>query len=1256
MNKRFSNALTAVAGLMIGSTILTASGMGVHASEAVNFMQTEPEEVFITDNAGESEELLEGFMHKQAYSKSSVKTRNSKRRSTLSGVNVYIYDELKKSIEKIANGELASSKMTVSISLKDYFGDNWKDKYTPADFGLSSFRDSDGYLSAEVTKTLTGYLGYEPSKITKALRFDSPYEMYWFGNSTSHSTGFSCQIYGDGTTTWLELDEVQNYTFSFTVSANYSVSGEKDTFDVDTNKCKAVKTAAANANAIIRANAAKNDYEKLKAYNDAICELNTYNKQAAKDDSTPYGNPWQMIYVFDEDPTTNVVCEGYAKAFKYLCDGSTFENSLIECYIITGTMSDGKESEGHMWNHVRMDDGKIYLVDVTNCDSNSVGYPYKLFLAGGKKVGSTTWLKPNKVNVYYTCDTDTISTYSVTERTWSETDYNAADAQDAQKVTVTFDPNGGQLETNTRVVSAGINIGTLPTPTRTNYIFDGWYTEKTGGRQIGTAETFDADTTVYAHWTGVNVSVIYKNNDGTNNNTQKIVRYGEAYGTMPQITRTGYTLDGWYTEKDGGVKVTVDTVISNPNTHTLYAHWNANACTIIFDANGGQVGETSRNRNYDAQYGELPVPTRAYYSFDGWYDAPEGGKNVLDTYAVKGDITLYAHWKKIELTASFDSNDGSGKITRKAVTYGETYGELSVPSRTGYAFEGWYTSEQGGSRITADTIVSYSSDHTLYAHWKVNTYTVTFDANGGQAEEVSRTRNYGEAYGAFPEATNGYLKLEGWYDAREGGNQINISDKVKGDITLYAHWYELGLNATFVKNDGSGKTTIIRVIYGKPYGELPIVTNEGYTFEGWYIEDQGEPITADTLVLTDKSHKIYARWATIQEPQDENAEYSLSTIPNKSIRIFEKNTVEATLLKNGSVVQDLTDYRFEWGNYASDSGNYCEIKPLSQRQDSVVIEFFNKYSNADKGQFYLKVYEGTNPEPIATTKFTFFYKIYNMTVSFDYNGGTGSASPIHVTEGKPYGPLPTNAYREGCNFDGWFTAPDGGYEVTEDYVVGETQDHTLYAHWSWDVSKQQGQNQNQQQEQNRQADEPDANENGGQAQNNESQDRTPEEPVQDTIVAIDNNDQNAQLPEGGMVENGGNEYQLSESGTASVAAANDKNVTSVNIGSEVSYGGQTYKVTEIKSSAYKNCKKLKSVTIGSNIVKIGSNAFNGCKNLKNITIKANNLKSVGGGSFKGIKNGAKITVICKDKKTYNKIVKKLKKAGAKKAKFKFKKG
>ena len=100
----------------------------------------------------------------------------------------------------------------------------------------------------------------------------------------------------------------------------------------------------------------------------------------------------------------------------------------------------------------------------------------------------------------------------------------------------------------------------------------------------------------------------------------------------------------------------------------------------------------------------------------------------------------------------------------------------------------------------------------------------------------------------------------------------------------------------------------------------------------------------------------------------------------------------------------------------------------------------------------------------------------------------------------------------------------------------------------------------------------------------------------------------------------------------------------------------TYKISVIEGNAYKNCKKLTSVTIGANVEKIGSGAFNGCTNLKKITIKGNNLKTVGSGSFKKIKKGAKITIICKDKKTYDKLVKKIKKAGAKNAVFKFKKG
>ena len=90
--------------------------------------------------------------------------------------------------------------------------------------------------------------------------------------------------------------------------------------------------------------------------------------------------------MFDGDPETNVVCEGYAKAFQYLCDLSTFSDPNINSYIVTGVMAGGTGAGPHMWNMVTLEDGNHYLVDVTNCDGDpnssevSIGYPDKLFL------------------------------------------------------------------------------------------------------------------------------------------------------------------------------------------------------------------------------------------------------------------------------------------------------------------------------------------------------------------------------------------------------------------------------------------------------------------------------------------------------------------------------------------------------------------------------------------------------------------------------------------------------------------------------------------------------------------------------------------------------------------------------------------------------------------------------------------------------------------------------------------------------------
>ena len=105
----------------------------------------------------------------------------------------------------------------------------------------------------------------------------------------------------------------------------------------------------------------------------------------------------------------------------------------------------------------------------------------------------------------------------------------------------------------------------------------------------------------------------------------------------------------------------------------------------------------------------------------------------------------------------------------------------------------------------------------------------------------------------------------------------------------------------------------------------------------------------------------------------------------------------------------------------------------------------------------------------------------------------------------------------------------------------------------------------------------------------------------------------------------------------------------------ITVNGTKLKVTAVGASAFAGNKKIKTVTLGKNITKIGTKAFYKAKNLSQITVNGNTIKSIGKNAFSGVKKNCKITVRAKDKKQYNKIVKLIKKAGAKKVKFAYKK-
>ncbi len=317
-------------------------------------------EVEMPDN----DELFEGYIAQLFYGDAGISLYGNVGGASLTGTAQTIYNTLKTNIEKVANGELTSTVFSV---------------------GDISFADAPTSEAAEAK------LGEMMSDILGYLLMDCPYDLYWFN-----------KVSGGGIRSTYGLSSAKpgvllNVSVTFAVANEYR-GGEHQ---VDPSKVSTPKVAAAKAKEIVNKYAGKSDYEKLKGYKEEICNLVAYNHGAAdKGTNTPYGNPWQLVWVFDGEASTNVVCEGYSKAFQYLCDLSTFNNAV--CYTVTGEMAGGTGAGGHMWNIVTLD-GKNYLVDVTNCDDGTVGAPDKLFLAGARGTVNDGY---NSCNVTYKYDAD----------------------------------------------------------------------------------------------------------------------------------------------------------------------------------------------------------------------------------------------------------------------------------------------------------------------------------------------------------------------------------------------------------------------------------------------------------------------------------------------------------------------------------------------------------------------------------------------------------------------------------------------------------------------------------------------------------------------------------------------------------------------------------------------------------------------------------------------------------------------------------
>ncbi len=297
-------------------------------------------------------------------------------------------------------------------------------------------------------------------------------------------------------------------------------------------------------------------------------------------------------------------------------------------------------------------------------------------------------------------------------------------------ITVTFDANDGTVNEPSKSVCYGQTYGTLPEPSRVNYDFKGWYTEKVEGTEITENSKVEAlaNQTLYAHWAERRVTLKYDANEGSVSPTYKIVKYGDVYGTLPLPKRANYSFDGWFTSASEGSQVSDLTKVRSSSNITIYAHWTPNPVTLTYNPNGGKVSPSSNTLSYGDSYGTMPEPERENYKFEGWFTSASGGSavNAQTKVTSSDDITIYAQWTIKPLSDwTLESKVPSGaKIEQEKWKYTKTsYTESTNSSMSGWTSNGNYWKQTGsGSKNYASFPSGFDKGHKIYTEFMKKPY------------------------------------------------------------------------------------------------------------------------------------------------------------------------------------------------------------------------------------------------------------------------------------------------------------------------------------------------------------------------------------------------------------------------------------------------------------------------------------------------------------------------------------------------------
>ena len=378
-----------------------------------------------------------------------------------------------------------------------------------------------------------------------------------------------------------------------------------------------------------------------------------------------------------------------------------------------------------------------------------------------------------------------------------------------------------------------------PTKTRTEeytYEFDKWSPEIT-------KVTSDQEYKATYKKTKNKYTITYIN-DGEEYHKETL-EYGSVITSIQDPTKEGHTFTGWYTKDNEKVSYPI-TITKNI---TLYSKYEINSYKVSYYNEGKKYIDDQK-----INYGENALkpntnPSKIGYTFKYW-SLKENGEEYEFSTKITKDITLYAVYEINKYTVTY-INEGI-EYHKETAEYGSVITSIQNPTKEGYTFTGWYTKDN--EKVSYP--ITVTENITLYSKYEINSYKVSY-YNEGKKYIDDQKINYGE--NALKPNTDpskiGYTFK--YWSIKENGEEYEFSTKITEDITLYAV-YEINKYTVTYINEGTEyhKET---AEYGSVITSIQDPTKEGYTFIGWYNENNekiNHPITVTEDITLHSKYEI----------------------------------------------------------------------------------------------------------------------------------------------------------------------------------------------------------------------------------------------------------------------------------------------------------------------------------------------------------------------------------------------------------------